>query len=247
MEAEKLIIFGVVSFLMSIVSGIGGGGGGFITTPLAIFLGLTPQQAIATGKIGGLGTTIGSIHGLSTAKLHRWRVVIPLMILAAIVGLISPYIIKSLDNELYRQLIGTALILLIPVVWLRKVGIRDENPTSWQKILAVPLLAITLFMQAIFSAGLGSLVVLVLMGFLGMKALEANITKRFSQIILNTLLVLGLLTSGLIVWEVATALFLGNIIGGYIGSKIAIKKGNEFITKVFMILMLVSGLELIFG
>ena len=55
MEPEKLVILGAVSLLMSILSGIGGGGGGFIMTPLAIFLGLTPQQAIASGKIGGLG------------------------------------------------------------------------------------------------------------------------------------------------------------------------------------------------
>lgn len=247
MDPEKLIVFGVVSFLMSIISGIGGGGGGFITTPLAIFLGLTPQQAIATGKIGGLGTTLGSLHGLTRVKIHNWKIVLPLMVLAAIVGLLTPFIIKNLDNELYRQLIGIALIGLIPVVWLRKIGIREHTPQVWQKVAAVPLLIVTLFMQAIFSTGMGSLVVLVLMGLMGMKALEANVTKRFSQVILNTLIVLGLLTTGLIIWEVAAVLFVGNTIGGYIGSKIAIKKGDEFITRVFMFLMLISGLKLVFG
>jgi uncharacterized membrane protein YfcA len=247
MDTEKLIVFGTVSFLMSIISAIGGGGGGFITTPLAIFLGLTPQQAIATGKIAGLGTTIGSLHGLRAAKLHSWKRVIPLMGLAAIVGIISPFIIKNLDNDVYRNLIGILLILLIPVVWFRKIGIAEHEPKQWEKILAWPLIVLTLFMQAIFSSGMGSLVVLVLMGFMGLKALEANVTKRFSQVILNSLLVLGLLGSHLILWDVAAVLFVSNIIGALIGSKIALKKGDEFVTKVFIILMLVSGLELIFG
>src|SRR5437868_731487 len=107
MDTEKLIVFGTVSFLMSIISAIGGGGGGFITTPLAIFLGLTPQQAIATGKIAGLGTTLGSLQGLTKAKIHRWKIIVPLMLLATVVGLISPFVIKNLDNEVYRKLIGT--------------------------------------------------------------------------------------------------------------------------------------------
>lgn len=247
MDADKLVIFGIVSFLMSIISAIGGGGGGFITTPLAIFLGLTPQQAIATGKIGGLGVTLGSLKGLAKAKIHRWNIVIPLMVLATIVGLSSPFVIKNLDNEVYRNLIGVVLICLIPVIWFRKIGTQEQNTKVWHRVLAVPLLVVTLFMQAIFSSGMGSLVVLVLMGLMGMKALEANITKRFSQVILNSLIVLGLLGSGLILWNVAIVLFIGNTVGGLIGSKIALKRGDEFVTKVFIILMLVSALGLILG
>lgn len=247
MEPEKLIVIGVVSFLMAILSGIGGGGGGFIGTPLLIFLGLSPQQAIATGKIGGLGTTLGSLRGLSKAKIHNWKLVLPMMGLAAIAGLTAPLIITQLDNEVYRRLIGVLLIALIPVVLLKKIGIKPHSPALWQKIVAVPALMITLLLQGIFSSGLGSLVVLVLAGLLGMRALEANVTKRFSQVILNSLIVLGLLGSGLIVWEVAAVQFATNTVGGYAGAKIAIKRGDSFITYVFIMFMFVSGLELIFS
>ncbi|HET7827862.1 MAG TPA: sulfite exporter TauE/SafE family protein [Candidatus Saccharimonadales bacterium] len=247
MDTEKLIVFGTVSFLMSIISAIGGGGGGFITTPLAIFLGLTPQQAIATGKVGGLGTTSGSLEGLTKVKIYRWNKVIPLMALAAIVGLTAPFVIKNLDNDIYRRLIGAMLILLIPVIWYRKIGVQEQKPAAWHRIVAIPLLVATMFMQAIFSSGMGSLVVLVLMGLMGMKALEANVTKRFSQVILNSLLVLGLIGSKLILWNVALVIFVGNIVGSSIGSRIALRKGDKFVTQVFIILMLVSGLILIFG
>jgi uncharacterized protein len=247
MSIERLAVFGIVSFLMAIISAIGGGGGGFITTPLAIFLGLTPQQAVATGKIGGLGTTFGSLQGLTKAKVHHWNKIIPIMILATIVGIISPFAIKNLDNEVYRRLIGAMLILLIPVIWYRKIGVQEQKPAAWHKIIAYPFLIITMFMQAIFSSGMGSLVVLVLMGLMGMKALEANVTKRFSQMILNSLLVIGLLGSGLILWNVALVIFIGNILGSAIGSRIALRKGDEFVTNVFIILMFISGLILILG
>lgn len=247
METERLIVLGIASFLMAVISGVGGGGGGFITTPLMIFLGLTPQQAIASGKLGGLGVTFGSLHGFSKEKIHKWNVVLPLMLLAAAIGFVGPLIITNLDNEIYRRLIGALLILLIPVLWLRKIGIKAHDAAGWQKVLAIPLLVITLLMQAIFSSGMGALVVIVLMGFLGMRALEANVTKRFSQVLLNIMLVLGLIGSGLIIWEVSIVLFVSGILGGWIGSKIAIKRGDQFVTRIFAILMFISGLELIFG
>lgn len=241
------MIIGVASFLMAIISGIGGGGGGFITTPLLIFLGLTPQQAVASGKIGGLGTTFGSLHGLTKAKVHKWKAVVLLMVLSTAVGLVAPHIITRIDNQIYRLTLGILLILLIPVVIFGQVGVKARRPAQWQKIVALPTLTATLLLQAIFSGGMGTLVVLTLMGLLGMPALEANVTKRFSQITMNILIVLGLAGSGLILWRVASVLFISGSLGGYVGSQIAIKKGDRFITYVFAILMFVSGLELIFG
>src|ERR1044072_4723910 len=233
MGPEKLILIGSVSILTSIHSEIGGGGDGFIGTPLLIFLSLRQQQAVASGKIAGLGVTLGSLKGLTTAKLHRWNRVIPLMILATLIGLAAPLIIKNLDNEVYRIIIGIFLLCLAPLIVLKKLGVEEKTVPRWQQAIGFPLLIITLLMQAVLSSGMGTLVVLVLMGCLGMRALEANVTKRFSSLILNAVTALGLLTSGLIVWEVALTLFVTNAIGGYIGSKIALKKGDQFINYVF--------------
>lgn len=247
MDAERLIIIGSVSFLTSIVSGIGGGGGGFIGTPLLIFLGLTPQQAVATGKIGGLGVTLGSLQGLAKAKVHKWDMVIKLMLLATIIGLLAPHVITHIDNGLYRKILGALLIVLIPIILFKEIGIKTGKASPWKRFLGWPVLVVTLLLQAVFSGGMGTLVVLALMGLMGMKVLEANVTKRFSQAILNVLIVLGLLGSGLIIWSVAATLFASNTAGGYIGSQIAIKRGDRFITYVFVILMLISGLGLMLG
>jgi uncharacterized protein len=245
METEKLIILGIASFLLSIFSGISGGGAGFITTPLMIFLGLSPQHAIASGKIGGLGVTLGSLKGLTKAKVHRKKPIILLLLLSGTVGLIAPHFITRLDNEIYRNILGILILLLVPVMIYRKTGIKKRTPKKWQYIVAAPVLFITLMLQAVFSGGMGSLVVLTLMTLVGMTALEANVTKRFSQVLMNSLLVLGLLGTGLIIWEVAAVLFACNIVGGYVGAHIAVKKGDKFVTYVIAALMIVSGIGLL--
>jgi uncharacterized membrane protein YfcA len=63
MSTHGLILYGIATFFTSLLSGAGGGGGGLIATPLAILLGLTPQQAIATGKLNGLAISAATTHG----------------------------------------------------------------------------------------------------------------------------------------------------------------------------------------
>jgi uncharacterized membrane protein YfcA len=246
MEIWQLAIYGAVGFAMSILSGIAGAGAGFVTTPLAIFLGLPPAQAVSTGKLNGLAVSIGSLSGMSKVRSSvTWRRIIPVMLLALAVGLVTPFIIKSLDNSFYRIALGIILLLMIPIVILKKVGLKPRRPKTWQKITGGGLLTLSLLLQGIFSGGLGSLVNIVLMGMLGMTAIEANITKRWSQMILNTTIVLGVVGSGLIVWQVGIVGAVSTLAGSYIGGRMAVYKGNAFIMHVMVALMLVSGVALL--
>lgn len=217
-------------------------------TPLAILLGLTPGQAVSTGKFNGLSLTVGSLVGMKSihGRVSKRRVV-PVMILAFIVGLLAPLTIRSFDNEIYRLTLGGIIILMIPVMIFKKVGLKPGKPNSTERFTGSVLLAFALWLQGVFSGGLGTLVNVVLMGMLGMTATEANLTKRWSQLILNTTIIFGVLGSGLIVWPVAIVGIITTFIGGYIGGGLAVKKGDGFILRVMVLLMFVSGVALIAG
>lgn len=248
MEWWQLVVLAGAAIVMSVFSGIAGGGGGFVMTPLLIFMGLTPAQAVSTGKITGLTVTVGALGGMRSehGKLSKWRI-IPVMVLALLVGLVVPFIIKALDSEVYRVTLGIILLLMIPFLVIKKVGLSAYNPKTWQKYVGAGLLTLALFLKGVFSGGLGTLVNIVLMGMLGMTATEANITKRWSQLILNITIVLGVVFSGLIVWYVLLVIVPATIVGGYIGGKIAVKKGNKFIMDTMIVLIVVSAVFLIFG
>ncbi len=217
-------------------------------TPLAIFLGLTPAQAVATGKFSGLSVTIGSLSGMSKAHgtVSKARVV-PVMALAFAVGLIVPYVIKSLDSDVYRVTLGIILLLMIPVVIFKKVGVKPHHPKLWQRLAGGALLSLALLLQGVFSGGLGTLVNVVLMGMMGMTALEANLTKRWSQLILNTTIIIGVVGSGLVLWHVVAVGASSAFAGSYIGGRVAVHKGDVFIMRVMIVLMFVSAIGLILG
>ncbi len=248
MELWQLIVYGVVGFVMSIFSGAAGAGAGFVTTPLGILLGLTPAQAVSTGKFNGLAVAVGSLSGMqwTGARVSKARV-IPVMLLAFAVGLAVPFVITSLDSGTYRTALGVILLLMIPIVFLKQIGLKPRRPPLWQKYAGGGLLTLSLLLQGIFSGGLGALVNLVLMGMLGMTAIEANITKRWSQLMLNSTIILGVIGSGLIVWQVAAVGVASTLAGSFLGGRMAAQRGNAFMMHVMIVLLLVSGTALILG
>lgn len=246
MSAWGLAIYGLAGFIMAILSGIAGAGGGFVMTPLGIFLGLSPAQAISTGKVNGLSVSVGALLGMKKMHGHVSRArVMPVMVLALVIGLLAPFAIKSFDNEAYRVALGIILIVMIPVMIFKKMGIKQEHPSLPKKVAGGFLLSLALALQAIFSGGLGMLVNVVLMGMLGMTALEANLTKRWSQLILNTAVIVGVVGSGLVVWQAALVGVLSTFGGSYFGGRIAVDKGDEFVVRIMIVLMFVSGVALI--
>ena len=61
LQARASIIWKILSnFIVAILSGAAGGGGGLIITPLMVLLGLTPAEAVGTGKFGGFGISLGA-------------------------------------------------------------------------------------------------------------------------------------------------------------------------------------------
>lgn len=248
MESWELLVIFIATLIGSYLSGIAGAGGGFIMMPVLIAFGASPAQAVATQKIGGLFVTLGSLGGLRKATSSVTRVkVFGVVLLAFITGLIAPYVIINLDGEFYRYALGISILAMIPFVLHKKIGRQHYAPSKIQTAGGTLLLSIALLLQGIFSSGLGMLANLVLMSFLGMDATEANLTKRWAQLMLYVTVVVGLLTSGLILWELAVVIIPAAIIGSYAGAKLAVKKGNAFIMNVIVVLMVLSGLYLLFG
>ena len=163
------------------------------------------------------------------------------------IGLLAPLVIINLESDIYRRLLGAILILMVPVLLLHKPGKNLTEPSTLRKIAGFAALTLALVLQAIFSGGLGTLVNIALMTLLGLSPLDANVTKRYSQILLNSFIVLGVLWSGLIVWKIAIIGAITASIGGYIGSKIALKRGDEFVKRILVVLVIIAALELLFG
>jgi uncharacterized membrane protein YfcA len=125
------------------------------------------------------------------------------------------------------------------------MGRIKKQVSREKKTLGYILLAITFLILGVFSSGVGVLINMVLMGLMGMSVLEANVAKRYGGLVLNAVIAIGVLFSGLIVWQVVAVSVVGSLVGGCLGAHVALRKGDECIGKIFAILMLLSGFGLL--
>jgi len=234
-----------VTFAASLLSGISGGGGGFIITPFYIAIGLTPQQAIATGKFASFGLGAGAIAAFRDRLNTKKRFTTFLIIIAILTGLASSFLIRSIKNENLQLLMGILTLSMVPVLLIRHRGLKSRRPGIISQAFGSVALVVILLLQGILSSGIGSLVSVILILFFGTSALQANIMKRKAAIALNIIVVLGLLSSGLINYRYGLYGMAGGIIGGYIGSRIALREGEAFARWALLGFMFVSGIWLI--
>ena len=75
---------------------------------------------------------------------------------------------------------------------------------------------------------------------LRMDFLQASATAKLVNLATNFGSICLFLVTGKIIWAIAIPMAIFNGLGGYIGAKFAINKGNQFIRYIFMGIILLS-------
>lgn len=248
MNGFEIIAYCTAGFLFSIFTGIAGGGAGFILTPLGILLGLSPAQAITSSKFNGLAANLGGLSATKhdIRKVNRLFLVI-CCVIALVVGIGVPLIIKSLDQGIYQKTLGGLMLLLVPIIWKKQIGIKKHLHAKPRFFVGTIATTVSFILLGLFSSGMGLLINICLMHYYKLPAIDAIILKRLSQTILNIAIIIGLLGTGLIIWKIVIPIMFCTAAGTYIGSKIALEKGNTFIMHTTLIIMILSGLYLLFS
>ena len=242
-----LIFVFVGTFLVGIMSGMSGGGGGILLTPLYIFLGLTPQQAVATGKLNGIGAAFGGLSAFRKSKFIKWEVLKVMLPVAVVSGIAAPFVLTSIDSSIMQKILGVVMLLLAPTLLIKKsTKIKvSKRIAAIRKSAGYVAYSIVLFFQAIFGTGIGSLGIFALTLLLGASKLEANATRRAVTAVMAPIALIGMVGAGLVHFEYGIIGMIGAFIGTEIGTSIAIKKGEDWVGWVMAIPVVLSAVALL--
>ncbi|MEO6078026.1 MAG: sulfite exporter TauE/SafE family protein, partial [Candidatus Andersenbacteria bacterium] len=231
----------------SIVSGMAGGGGGLISAPFFILIGLPPQIAVATTKFGSLGLALGSIAKFRKTEYVRKDFVIYLSLLSIVAAILGSNLLLVTNNAFIEKLVGVTMLIAIPFIFLKDAGLVNKKPKNLQETIGYVLYFIVLIFQAAFGAGVGMLLTVVMINLLGFTALESSATRRIPGFLLASISLLVYIFSGVVYYSYGIAMLAGMLIGGYIGTHIAIKQGNTFVKIVYALVVAVLGLKFVIG
>jgi uncharacterized membrane protein YfcA len=243
MEILPYIFIAIVGLVSGLISGISGGGGTLLTIPALIFTGLPPQVAVATAKMGGLGDDFGGLLTLLKTG-HIRKDIIKIMIpIAIVIGLITPLVFAAIENRGFQIALAIFMILMLPTLFIKKKNLRP--PSRKHRLAGFSLYSVVLFLQGIFSGGVGGLAVYVLTLLFGTTKLETMATRRAIVAVMSPVAVTALLVSGFVDVGFGLAALVTAFIGSLIGAKIILKRGERFVSVVMAITILVSSVVLL--
>jgi uncharacterized protein len=250
-------------FLVGIVVGLTGMGGGALMTPALIFLGVGEAATVVTADLTAAaiyktgGAIVHSREGSPDFKLAKWLIIgsVPL-------ALLGPWLIyqiaggepESLDR-LLLICIGFALLFAASTYALRLyINLRrrtsggataDPNP----RIRPVPTLlvgALGGLLVGITSVGSGSVIMVsLLMLYPGLAAVKLVGTDLVQAVPLVMAAAISNIALHGIDWEILIPLVLGSVPGTIWGSKLAPRVPQSLIKRGIIIVLTMSGLALL--
>jgi uncharacterized protein len=219
------------------------GGGGLIQLPaLLIWLpsSTPPAVILGTNKISSFcGTATSSLTYALRIPLD-WRTVMPLVVASAVGSAAGASLARLLPRDAFTPIVLVALIGVGLYVWRRPqlgmISVRKHAGRRHYVLTALIGLVVGAY-DGFLGPGTGSFFVILLVAVIGYGFLEASATAKIANLVTNlsAIVVFGL--SGSVLWTLGLMMGAANLVGGYIGARTAISRGNSFVRKVFLVVL----------
>ena len=232
-------------FAAGIVNSIAGGGS-FLTLPALMLFGLDPKLANGTNRLAVLFSSASAVatfekHGHLDRRLVL-RVGIPTLMGVPLGALFAVH----LSADAFQGVFGVLFLVMAAIILLdpkRLVGQHEVMEIQFWKLAPVFILigVYVGFMQA----GMGILL-LVAMSWLNTGDLiSSNAVKNSVGFIVTLAATLVFVVYGLVAWLPGLVMAFGNVIGGVVGARLAIKKGNRLVFGFLVFVMVATGIKML--
>ncbi len=223
------------------------GGGGLITLPVLLGIGLPPQVALGTNKFqssfGSFTATAyhvrkrnidlrtarsGIISTLVGAALGAWAVQ---QIDAAILGKVIPFMLAG---------------ILIYTFFTPKLGEIDQRPRMSNNPAFILTGVCFGFYDGFFGPGVGSFWAISFVVLLGFNLAKATGYTKLMNFTSNIVSLVVFAIGGHVWFTSGLAMAAGQILGARLGSGLVIKRGASFVRPIFLTVVIVMILKLFY-
>lgn len=220
---------------------------GLISIPLLIIAGLPPQIATATNKLGSLGMTLVSAYKFARAGKIQWKFAGKFSAIAFVGSYIGSNLLLKVDDRFLEYFIVAIAIVVVPIIiWEKHLGIKHKKTTKRMKNIGYILYFFCLIWSGFIGAGAGTAIFAIFMSLFGFTMLESTATHKIPKLVMTLTALTVFAYHGIIDYKVGLVLFAGMSIGGYVGSSLALQKGNKWVKRIFVIVVLISALKIVF-
>jgi len=246
-DALGLAALAAVSILASVINTMAGGGG-LLVLPALVALGLPPQHANGTMRIGVLAQNLAAVAAFRRNGVGDMGLVarlLPAMLVGALLGTV---LATRLPNALLRPIFGGVL-----VAWAIALVVRPgrfitpaTEPRPPGAIAQLAGFAIGVY-GGFLQAGVGFPLMALLITGLGHPAVRGNAVKVALVLGFTLVSVPLFVLADQVRWREGLVLAAGGVVGGWIGAAWQMRGGTEVVRWFVIVAVAVSGAVMLVG
>lgn len=224
------------------------GGGGLITLPALLGVGLPVPLALGSNKLGsicGTASATWSFARRGQVDLRECKLGIACALLGAGLGAAT---VRQIDSSLLARLIPWLLAAIIVYFLLRpRLGESDRH----HRLGATPfyvLFGLGLgFYDGFFGPGTGSFWTIAFVALFGHNFVKAAAHTKVMNLASNLGALILFALAGAVVLVPALSVGAGQLLGGRFGAHLALTRGARFVRPVFLTMAALVALKLVYA
>ncbi len=239
-----IVAVGIVAGFINTLAG----SGSLLTLPFLMFLGLPANVANGTNRIAILLQNIVGVGSFQQQKVLKMKYGIRLGIPAVIGALAGAAIAVQVNNNVMSYIIGFLLVFMFflivfkPDQWIKAQSEHVPEKPSWLQMIIFFFIGIY---GGFIQAGVGFFLLAGLVLGAGLDLVRANAIKVLI-VLLYTPFALGIfIYHHQVDYKLGLILALGNMIGAFIGSRVAVSWGPKFVRIILLLAILGSSFKLL--
>lgn len=233
-------------FLAGFVDSIAGGGG-IISLPVLLSVGIPPHQALGTNKLQGSFGSFTAAVNYARKGLVDFKQIIPGILFTAIGAMLGTVAIQMLSTAFLQHVIPLLLVgVFLYTLFSPDMGSRDSKPKMDARVFYL-LAGVTLgFYDGFFGPGTGSFWTVLFVLLLGLDLKQATAHTKITNFTSNLVALSVFVIGGKVLFMAGLIMGTGQMAGAYAGSRLVIRKGVGFVRGFFLTVVAVTVTRLVY-
>ena len=242
---DIILVLSAIAVLAGFIDAIAGGGG-LITVPALLWAGVPPLNALATNKLQGC-------FGSGTASYRFWRKghinlreLLSPVALTFIGATLGTWTVQHIHNDWLNQIIPI-LLISVALYFALSPSLKDLDGHQRISIGAFGLSGglIVGFYDGFFGPGTGSFFFAAIVLLLGWGAKRATGATKLLNFTSNITSLSFFAAGGQVFWTLGLSMGMGQVLGSWLGSHLAIKHGSKLIKPLVVVISITLSIKLL--
>lgn len=243
---DILTVLFTVAVIAGFIDAIAGGGG-LLTIPALMSVGIPPAIALGTNKLQACGGSFSSSLYFIRKKAVNLKKISLLVVMTFIGSAAGTIFVQSIDVEFLKTLLPF-LVLIIGLYFLFSPTVGDEDR---RQRISFPMFAFTAsvalgFYDGMFGPGTGSFITVAFILLLGFNLPKAVAHAKILNFASNFASLIFFALGDAIIWKVGLIMMVGQFIGGTLGAKMVMTKGKKLVRPMLVTMSFIMVAKMLY-